>query len=132
MKEEKLTIKERVDKATKIISEAHDHLKRSNGILRGALQTYWITYKIPKIPEHESTIHCEPISIYVTILTKPEDDINKANAELNFRTEKETELKQKIIILGVYLDENECKEKTEKENMKQTLAKQHITSPRNP
>jgi len=114
VKEEKLTIKERVDKATKIISEADEHLKRSNGLLRGTLQTYWITYKIPKIPEHESTIHCEPISIFVTILTKPEDDINKANAELKLRTEKETELKQKIIILGVYLDEDDCKEKKEK------------------
>ena len=121
MKEEKLTIKERVDKATKIISEADEHLKRSNGLLRGTLQTYWITYKIPKIPEHESTIHCEPVSIFVTILTKPEDDINKANAELKLRTEKETELKQKIIILGVYLDEDDCKEKNKKENTTFTL-----------
>ena len=131
MKEEKLTIKERVDKATKIISEADEHLKRSNGLLRGTLQTYWITYKIPKIPEHESTIHCEPISIFVTILTKPEDDINKDNAELKLRTEKETELK-KIIILGAYLDEDECKEKKENENKKQTFVKHHIESPRNP
>ena len=131
MKEEKLTLKKRVDKATKIISEADEHLKRSNGLLRGTLQTYWITYKIPKIPEHESTIHCEPISIFVTILTKPEDDINKDNAELKLRTEKETELK-KIIILGAYLDEDECKEKKENENKKQTFVKHHIESPRNP
>ena len=131
MKEEKLTLKKRVDKATKIISEADEHLKRSNGLLRGTLQSYWITYKIPKIPEHESTIHCEPISIFVTILTKPEDDINKYNAELKLRTEKETELK-KIIILGAYLDEDECKEKKENENKKQTFVKHHIESPRNP
>lgn len=131
MKEEKLTLKKRVDKATKIISEADEHLKRSNGLLRGTLQTYWITYKIPKIPEHESTIHCEPVSIFVTILTKPEDDINKDNAELKLRTEKETELK-KIIILGAYLDEDECKEKKENENKKQTFVKHHIESPRNP
>ncbi len=132
MKEEKLALKERVDKATKIISEADEHLKRSNGLLRGPPQTYWITFKIPKIPEHESTIHCEPVSTDVTPLTKPEDKINKDKAELKLRTKKETELKQKIIIYGVYLHKDECEETAEKENKKLIFSKAHTTSPRNP
>ncbi len=115
--------------AKKVLEEARKVLQTP---IRGPSQIYWVTYKIHEKPDYESTSHCDSVSIYLQPLTRPDDENNKNKAETEFKTKKEAELKQEIIILGVFLDSDKCKERVERENKTQNFVKWQVESPRNP